>query len=86
MHFVWVSAVREFSRVLGHLLIFGSPRCPQNGVDFRHLLRIPEEMQGQEVREDEFECLNLDVTVPSSYTSDTLSKKPLPVLVWIHGG
>ena len=86
MHFVWVSAVREFSRVLGHLLIFGSPRCPQNGVDFRHLLRIPEEIQGQEVREDEFDCLNLDVTMPVSYINDASQGEALPVLVWIHGG
>ena len=70
----------------GSLLICSSPRCPQNGVDFRHLLRIPEEMQGQEVREDEFECLNLDVTMPVSCINDASQSEALPVLVWIHGG
>ena len=76
----------ELLKCAGTRLICSSPRCPQNGVDFRHLLRIPEEIKVQEVREDEFECLNLDVTMPSTYTNDTLSRDPLPVLVWIHGG
>lgn len=50
------------------------------------MLKIPpEERRGFEVPEDEFACLNLDITMPSSYTNDTQSKEPLPVLVWIHG-
>lgn len=43
-------------------------------------------MQGQEVREDEFECLNLDVTMPVSCINDASQGEALPVLVWIHGG
>ncbi|KAL1972988.1 hypothetical protein VTN31DRAFT_6530 [Thermomyces dupontii] len=58
------------------------PRCPQVNVDVRHLLRIPEEYQLAEEEEDEFECLNLDVTVPANVSDET----PLPVLVWIYGG
>ena len=50
-------------------------------VDVRHLLRIPEEYQLAEEEEDEFECLNLDVTVPANVSDET----PLPVLVWIYG-
>ncbi|KAK1454422.1 carboxylesterase [Colletotrichum cuscutae] len=34
--------------------------------------------------EDEFRCLNLDVTVPKS--RELLTAQRLPVLVWIHGG
>lgn len=58
------------------------PRCPQVDVDVRHLLRIPEDFTVVLEAEDEFECLNLEITCPpvSSVTG------PLPVLVWIHGG
>ncbi|KAF9889574.1 hypothetical protein FE257_007082 [Aspergillus nanangensis] len=58
------------------------PRCPQVDVDVRHLLRIPEDFELPSEPEDEFECLNLEITGPPvSYIN-----KPLPVLVWIHGG
>ncbi|KAJ5541066.1 Carboxylesterase type B [Penicillium frequentans] len=58
------------------------PRCPQADVDVRHLLRIPEDFPIAPEAEDEFECLNLEVTCPP--ISSTAG--PLPVLVWIHGG
>ncbi|EED13170.1 carboxylesterase, putative [Talaromyces stipitatus ATCC 10500] len=58
------------------------PRCPQVDVDVRHLLRIPEDFEIKEEVEDEFECLNLDVTVPTDITNN----QKLPVLVWIYGG
>jgi carboxylesterase type B len=74
------------SRVLRHVLICSSPRCPQNGVDFRRLLKIPEERRGYKVPEDELQCLNLDITMSSSYTDEPFSKEPLPVIVWIYGG
>ncbi|KAF0319369.1 hypothetical protein GQ607_013337 [Colletotrichum asianum] len=35
--------------------------------------------------EDEFNCLNLDVTVPKARLGTTAGER-LPVLVWIHGG
>lgn len=57
------------------------PRCPQNRYDVGHLLRAPEGDIFYDESEDEFKCLNLDVTVPKD------SKKGhLPVLLWIHGG
>ena len=59
-----------------------SPQCPQVGIDPRHLLRIPEDFEIQSEREDEFECLNLDVTCPSPRGS---REKLLPVVIWIHG-
>ncbi|RSL68810.1 hypothetical protein CEP51_012449 [Fusarium floridanum] len=59
------------------------PRCPQNHVDFRHLLRIPQDEEVPVQDEDEFTCLNLEVTVPSLAS---LPERPYPVLVWIHGG
>ncbi|KAJ5647856.1 Carboxylesterasetype B [Penicillium lividum] len=58
------------------------PRCPQADVDVRHLLRIPEDFVIAPEAEDEFECLNLEITCPP--VSSTTG--PLPVLVWIHGG
>lgn len=62
--------------------ISDSPKCPQVDVDVRHLLRIPEDFEIKDEVEDEFECLNLDVTVPA----DVPSGHKLPVLVWIYGG
>lgn len=60
---------------------YTSPKCPQVDVDVRHLLRIPEDFEIKEEAEDEFECLNLDVTVPANVPSG----QKLPVLVWIYG-
>ncbi|PYH34179.1 putative carboxylesterase [Aspergillus neoniger CBS 115656] len=58
------------------------PRCPQVDVDVRHLLRIPEDFPIGKEPEDEFECLNLDITCPPASSA----KGPLPVLLWIYGG
>ncbi|RAL01252.1 putative carboxylesterase [Aspergillus ibericus CBS 121593] len=58
------------------------PRCPQVDVDVRHLLRIPEDFKIEKEPEDEFECLNLDITCPPASSA----KGPLPVLLWIYGG
>ncbi|KIW13299.1 hypothetical protein PV08_08487 [Exophiala spinifera] len=55
------------------------PRCPQN---FRPRgLPIYDGLQQGEVADDEFGCLRLNVFTPTGPQS-----KPLPVLVWIHGG
>lgn len=51
-------------------------------MDVRHLLRIPEDFAIAPEAEDEFECLNLEITCPPK--SSTAG--PLPVLIWIHGG
>lgn len=58
-----------------------SPRCPQAHVDVRHLLRIPEDYGITDEPEDELQCLNLDVTVPSTVPAGSA----LPVVVWIYG-
>ena len=67
------------------------PRCPQLKYDVGHILREPEGNVFYDESEDEFECLNLDVTVPTK-TADLGSSggggggKGLPVFFWIHGG
>jgi carboxylesterase type B len=38
--------------------------------------------EGQEVEQDEFRCLNLNVSLPDGLSS---RKELLPVLIWIHG-
>lgn len=74
-HPIWAILNKEADHCLG------SPRCPQIGVDVRHLLRIPEDFDIPKEPEDEFECLNLEVTCPPvGSTSGSL-----PVLIWIHG-
>lgn len=50
-------------------------------MDVRHLLRIPEDFALPEEPEDEFECLNLEITRPANVSAP----ESLPVLVWIHG-
>ncbi|KAM6534000.1 hypothetical protein FALCPG4_006937 [Fusarium falciforme] len=53
------------------------PRCPQNHVDFRHLLRIPQDEEIPAQDEDELRCLNLEVTVPAL---TSLPERSYPVL------
>lgn len=62
-------------------LLLCRPRCPQADVDVKHLLRIPEDFTIAPELEDEFECLNLEITCPPVSSESG----PLPVLVWIHG-
>jgi carboxylesterase type B len=50
-------------------------------IDVRHLLRIPEDVEIPEEDEDEFKCLNLEITCPPL----DQTKGSLPVLIWIHG-
>lgn len=60
----------------------GSPICPQNYVDVGHLLRLPDEDNTAfELEQDEFNCLNLNVSVPDEIGPTSR----LPVFVWIHG-
>lgn len=44
------------------------------------LLRVPERLEDELERQDEFECLNLTITVPGDGKGDKM-----PVLVWVHG-
>ena len=46
-----------------------------------------EKGQGRTEKMDEFECLNLNVTVPKSVLKDGMpGGRGLPVFVWVHGG
>ncbi|CVK96624.1 related to carboxylesterase [Fusarium mangiferae] len=76
---------KKLDQLPGHLdcTKFG-PRCPQIQADVGHLLRIPPHHKLPVEPEDEFECTNLDVTLPKLDSLSSLDK--LPVLVWIHGG
>lgn len=47
----------------------------------RHLLRIPEQYEIAPEEEDEFACLNLEITCPPLGEREG----SLPILVWIHG-
>ncbi|KAJ5127999.1 Carboxylesterase type B [Penicillium atrosanguineum] len=73
--------VNDFAGAVVDATKYG-PRCPQMEVDVRHLLRIPADFEIAPEPEDEFECLNLEITCPPLSSI----KEPLPVLVWIHGG
>jgi hypothetical protein len=56
------------------------PRCPQIPVDVRDLMQIPKDLeQWPPEVDDEFECLNLNITVPEK------NQGKLPVLLWIYG-
>jgi carboxylesterase type B len=61
------------------------PRCPQNPLDFRHMLRIPPEQHVTARSEDEFACLNLDITLPAHNLVTNSAQRPFPVMVWVHG-
>lgn len=76
-------AQRE-KRIKGLKITISSPRCPQNGVDFRYMLRIPRDIEIPVQREEEFACANLDVTIPTPSAASPSATR-LPVFVWIHG-
>ncbi|KAI8667590.1 Carboxylic ester hydrolase [Fusarium sp. Ph1] len=58
------------------------PQCPQPKVDVGHLLRLPRNLESPTIEEDEFNCLNLNISRPKG--ADIKGKGLLPVLVWIH--
>ncbi|KAI0945574.1 hypothetical protein AcW1_001765 [Taiwanofungus camphoratus] len=61
------------------------PICPQpkyKGFD-EHLFGISEDaIPQQNLKQSEFECLNLNITCPANVTPESR----LPVMLWIHGG
>ncbi|KAI6007897.1 Alpha/Beta hydrolase protein [Pisolithus marmoratus] len=61
------------------------PICPQSsrrGVE-EELIGLPEtDLPRQNLPQDEFECLNLNITCPANQNCESR----LPVMVWIHGG
>ncbi|KAJ2925090.1 hypothetical protein H1R20_g11996, partial [Candolleomyces eurysporus] len=62
------------------------PICPQP--DGRRLVEellfgVPEDrIPKQTLKQDEFECLNLNITCPAGLTQSSR----LPVMIWVHGG
>ncbi|KAH7918253.1 alpha/beta-hydrolase [Leucogyrophana mollusca] len=61
------------------------PICPQsNQKSFEEeLIGLPDsDIPRQVFKQDEFECLNLNITCPAGVHSESR----LPVMVWIHGG
>ncbi|KAI0070994.1 carboxylesterase [Panus rudis PR-1116 ss-1] len=61
------------------------PICPQpkhGGIDVELFGLTPDAVPHQALKQDEFECLNLNITVPA----DATSTSHLPVMLWIHGG
>lgn len=57
------------------------PQCHQIPVDNVHAYFSIPGKDTPAIKYDELKCTNLNVTLPAERTS-----KPLPVLVWIHGG
>lgn len=66
------------------LLIY-SPICPQlKGVKSAEeaLIGVADDLiPKQNLKQDEFECLNLNVTCPAGVTPQSR----LPVMLWLHG-
>ncbi|RPA97433.1 alpha/beta-hydrolase [Choiromyces venosus 120613-1] len=66
------------------------PMCPQSIFDDEGLFfRIPENQRKRAaagLTQDEFECLNLVITAPSSILNSQDAEEILPVFVNIHGG
>ncbi|KAH7418100.1 Alpha/Beta hydrolase protein [Cadophora sp. MPI-SDFR-AT-0126] len=61
------------------------PRCPQPP----HVSLITATAKVPDLEEDEFACLNLNISVPLDALPKPMignSKSLLPVMVWIHGG
>ncbi|KAJ3547176.1 hypothetical protein NMY22_g1754 [Coprinellus aureogranulatus] len=60
------------------------PICPQPEGSVEELLFgiAPDCMPYQELKQDEFECLNLNITCPAGLNQFSR----LPVMLWVHGG
>ncbi|KAJ2918952.1 hypothetical protein MD484_g1414, partial [Candolleomyces efflorescens] len=62
------------------------PICPQPGGRLlveELLFGVPEDrLPKQTLKQDEFECLNLNITCPAGLTQSSR----LPVMIWVHGG
>ena len=70
-------------QVLFNATKFG-PKCPQTP----HSSILPVSLKEPDVAFSEFECLNLNVTVPLAALPQIESKEAtalLPVMVWVHG-
>lgn len=70
---------------ISQLILLHSPICPQGKLAKSMeeiLFGIPQQdIPHQDLRQDEFECLNLNITCPAGLTIHSR----LPVMLWIHG-
>lgn len=72
-------------RLLHLLIVYCSPICPQS----TNVKSVEEALIGvrddlvpkQFLKQDEFECLNLNITCPAGLTPQSR----LPVMLWLHG-
>lgn len=69
---------------LYHILL-ARPICPQDrsakGIEETLFGISQQEIPQQDLKQDEFECLNLNITCPAGLTPHSC----LPVMLWIHG-
>ena len=67
-----------------HILL-ARPICPQDkstkSMEETLFGVSQEEIPQQDLKQDEFECLNLNITCPAGLTPHSR----LPVMLWIHG-
>ena len=66
-------------------MIYCRPQCPQPPSDVEHLLRLPPGIVHPALEENEFKCLNLNITCPPTGSGRPIEGNLLPVMIWIHG-
>ena len=77
--------VRQPRCLLVFIVMMFRPICPQIRKLRTHeelLFGIPlEELPVRKLKQDEFECLNMNIICPAALTPDS----KVPVMVWVHG-
>ena len=67
------------------IIILCRPICPQdkpaNSIEETLFGISQQDIPRQDLKQDEFECLNLNITCPAGLTLHSR----LPVMLWIHG-
>ena len=73
------------SFIFSSYIFFARPICPQEkpAISIEETLFgiSQQEIPQQDLKQDEFECLNLNITCPAGLTPNSR----LPVMLWIHG-
>ena len=68
-----------------HHILLARPICPQDkppkSIEETLFGISQQEIPHQDLKQDEFECLNLNITCPAGLTPNSR----LPVMLWIHG-
>jgi carboxylesterase type B len=85
MHQIMGAPILPYSLRSSSLVVYRSPICPQptsiKYVDAA-LIGVPDDLvPEQNFKQDEFECLNLNITCPAGLTPQSR----LPVMLWVHG-